>query len=187
LLLRRADLRSAERELAATTADIGVATANQYPRLTLLASGGLDSITPGKLTNLASRYWSIGPQLSVPLLSGGKLAAQVRASQATRDATLAQYRQAVLGAFGDTETALIRYQREQQRLAEIRQAFGSQQQQLKYANLHYESGDTNFIPVLQSRQQLGVIIDAQLISQQSLANDLTALYKALGGGMGPTP
>ncbi len=186
LLLRRADLRSAERALAASTADIGVAAANQYPRLTLLASGGLDSITPGKLTDLASRYWSIGPQLSVPLLSGGRLASQVNASQAARDAALAQYRQAVLLAFADTETALIRYQRELQRLSELRLAFGSQQQQLRYANLHYESGDTNFIPVLQSRQQLAVIIDAQLISQQSLADDLTALYKALGGGMDQT-
>jgi NodT family efflux transporter outer membrane factor (OMF) lipoprotein len=187
LLLRRADLRSAERALAASTADIGVARANQYPRLTLLASGGLDSITPGKLTDLASRYWSIGPQLSVPLLSGGRLAAQVSASEAARDAALAQYRQAVLLAFADTETALIRYQREQQRLSEIRLAFESQQQQLRYANLHYDSGDTNFIPVLQSRQQLAVIIDAQLISQQSLADDLTALYKVLGGGMDQTP
>jgi len=187
LLQRRADLRSAERSLAAASADIGVASANQYPRLTLLASGGLDSITPGKLTDLASRYWSIGPQLSVPLLSGGRLAAQVSATEATRDAALAQYRQAVLGAFADTETALIRYQREQQRLSELGLAFGSQQQQLKHANLHYESGDTNFMPVLQSRQQLAIIIDAQLVSQQSLANDLTALYKALGGGMGQTP
>jgi outer membrane protein TolC len=185
LLLRRADLRASERALAAATADIGVATANQYPRLDLLASGGLDSITPGKLTNLASRYWSFGPQLSVPLLSGGRLSAQVRASEAARDAALAQYRQSVLTAFADTETALIRYARERQRLSEIDQAFASQQQLLRHANLRYESGDTNLSPVLQSRQQLAAIIDAQLISRQNLANDLTALYKALGGGLEP--
>ena len=183
LLLRRPDLQSAERELAAATADIGVAMANRYPRLNLLASGGLDSITPGKLTNLASRYWDLGPQLTLPLLSGGRLAAQVTAQQAARDAALAQYRQAVLSAFADTETALIRVQREQQRLDQIGQAFLSQQQQVRYATQHYESGDTSFMPVLQSRQQLAAIIDAQLVSQQTLAENVTALYKVLGGSL----
>jgi len=187
LLLRRPDLLRAERELAAATAEIGVAMADQYPRLNLLADGGLDSITPGKLTNQASRYWNIGPQLTVPLLSGGRLSAQVKANEAARDAALAQYRQAVLGAFADTETALIRYQRQQQQLEQIRLAFTTQQQQLKYATVHFESGDTNFLPVLQSRQQLAVIIDAQLIAQQNLADDLTALYKALGGDVTRLP
>jgi len=187
LLLRRPDLQSAERELAAATADIGVAMADQYPRIDLLANGGLDSITTGKLTELASRYWSIGPQLSVPLLSGGRLAAQVTSREAARDAALAHYRQAVLTAFADTETALIRYQREQQRGQHIQLAYQSQQQQLKFAELRHQDGDTNFTPVLQARLQLAQINDAQLASQQAAAENLTSLYKALGGGTVPAP
>ena len=181
LLLRRPDLRSAERELAAATADIGVAVADQYPRFNLLASGGLDSITPGKFTNLASRYWNVGPQLTLPILSGGRLAAQVSAREAARDASLAQYRQAVLAAFADAEAALIRCQREQQRLAQIRLSYQSQQQQLQFATQRYQTGDTNYTAVLQAHSQLAQLNDLQLASEQTLADDLTALYKALGG------
>jgi len=186
LLLRRADLRSAERRLAAATADIGVAVADQYPRLNLLGSGGLESIQPGRLTGLASRYWNVGPQLTLPLLSAGRLAAQVSAREAARDAALAEYRQAVLAAFADTESALIRYQHEQQRLAEIRQSCRSQQQQLEFAGQRYRTGDSNYTAVLQARSQLSEINDMQLISEQALADDLTALYKSLGGGAGRT-
>ena len=183
LLLRRPDIQSAERELAAATADIGEAVAEQYPQINLLADGGLVSITPGKLTQLASRYWSIGPQISVPLLSGGRLAAQVSAREAARDAALAQYRQSVLTAFADTETSLIGVQREQQRLEQIRHASVSQQQQLKLAEQRNQLGDTNMINVLQSRQVAAQITDSQLISEQALADNLTLLYKSLGGGI----
>lgn len=181
LLLRRPDLRVAERELAAATADIGVAVAEQYPRLVFAANSGLDSTKPGKFAQLASSYWNLGPQLTVPLFSAGRLAAQVKEREATRDAALAQYRQAVLVAFADTETALIRYQREKQRLAKIQQAFEAQHRQLKWADQRYQAGETNFIIVLQTRQQLTQIHDQQLASRQALAENLVALFKALGG------
>jgi len=181
LLLRRPDLRAAERELAAATADIGVAVAEQYPRLTLVASGGLDSVTPGKFTQLASSFWNLGPQLTIPLFTGGRLAAQVKGREAARDAALAQYHQAVLVAFADTETALIRYQREKQRLTQIKRAFEAQHRQLTLADKRYQVGETNFVNVLQARQQLAQIHDQRLASQQALAENLTALFKALGG------
>jgi len=182
LLLRRPDLQSAERELAAATADIGVAMAERYPRLDLLADGGLDSIKTGKLTDLASRYWNIGPQITLPLLSGGRLAAQVSSREAARDAALARYRSAVLVAFADTETALIRYQRELQRSEQLRQASLSQQQQMRFAEQRYQDGDTNYAPVVQARLQWAQISDTQLASQQAVAENLAALYKSLGGG-----
>jgi NodT family efflux transporter outer membrane factor (OMF) lipoprotein len=181
LLLRRPDLRIAERELAATTADIGVAVAEQYPQLTLVANGGLDSVTPGKFTQLASTFWNLGPQLSIPLFAGGRLAAQVQSREAKRDAALAQYRQAVLTAFADTETAIIRYQREQQRLEQIELAFEAQHRQLEWADQRYQVGETNFVNVLQTRQQLAQIHDQQLASRQALAENLVVLFKSLGG------
>ncbi len=183
LLLHRPDIQSAERELAAATADIGVAVADQYPQLNLLADGGLDTITPGKFTQLASRYWNLGPQISVPLLSGGRLAAQVSGREAARDAALAQYRRSVLSAFADTETALIRFEQEKQRLDQLRQASLSQRQQLKLAEQRNQLGDTNMINVLQARQLAEQINDTRLASEQALAGDLTLLYKSLGGGM----
>ena len=187
LLLRRPDLRSAERQLAAATADIGVAVAAQYPQINLVGNLGLDTITPGKLTDLASRYWSLGPQLSIPLLNGGRLSAQVSSKEAARDAAIANYRQAVLVAFADTESALIRYQREQQRLGQIRAAYSAQQQQFGYAEKRYQLGDTNYANVLQARLQLAQLHDTELTSQQALGENLTALYKALGGGVVGAP
>jgi outer membrane protein TolC len=86
LLRRRPDIRQAERELAAATADIGVAVAEQYPRLVLVGSGGWDSIHAGNLTAAASRFWNVGPQLSLPLFTGGRLKNQVTAREAARDA-----------------------------------------------------------------------------------------------------
>jgi len=183
LLLRRPDLRIAERKLAAATADIGVAVAEQYPRLTLVGNGGLDSVTPGKFAQLASTFWNLGPQLSIPLFAGGRLTAQVKSREAARDAALAQYRQAVLIAFADTETALIRYQREQQRLTQIKHAFDTQHRQLDLAERRYQAGETNLVNVLQARQQLAQIHEQQLASQQALAENLTALFKSLGGDL----
>ncbi|MCD6025739.1 MAG: efflux system, outer rane lipoprotein CmeC [Solimicrobium sp.] len=183
LLLRRPDLRVAERELAAATADIGVAIAEQYPRLTLVGNSGLDSITPGKFTDLASSYWNLGPQLSIPLFTGGRLAAQVKSREASRDAALARYRQAVLVAFADTETALIHYQREQRRLTQINHALAAQQHLLHLAEKRYQAGDTNFTDVLYTRGQLAQTREQQLASEQALAKNLTALFKSLGGGM----
>lgn len=183
LLLRRPDLRSAEQQLAAATADIGVAVAQRYPQLTLVGDIGLDSITPGKFVSLASRFWNVGPQVAVPIFNGGRLAAQVRVREAARDAALANYRQAVLTAFADTETALIRFQREQQRFAQINQALASQRRQLEFSKTRYQLGDTSYTNVLQGRQQLAQLNDLQLASQQALAENLTALFKSLGGGI----
>lgn len=183
LLLRRPDLRIAERQLAAATADIGVAVAEQYPRLSLVGNGGLDSVKPGKFTQLASTYWNLGPQLSIPLFAGGRLAAQVKAQEAGRDAALANYRQAVLTAFADTETALIRYQREQKRLTQIEHAFEAQHRQLELADQRYHVGETSFINVLQTRLQLAQLQDQRLASRQTVANNLAGLYKSLGGGI----
>lgn len=183
LLLRRPDLRIAERELAAATADIGVAVADQYPQLTLVGNGGLDSVTPGKFAQLASTFWNLGPQLSIPIFAGGRLAAQVKSREAARDAALAQYRQAVLTAFADTETALIRYEREQKRLNQFKQAFETQHRQLGLAEQRYQVGETSFVNVLQARQQLAQIHEQQLASQQAVAENLTALFKSLGGDL----
>ena len=90
-------------------------------------------------------------------------------------------------AFADTESALIRYQREQQRLGQIRAAYSAQQQQFGYAEKRYQLGDTNYANVLQARLQLAQLHDTELTSQQALGENLTALYKALGGGVVGAP
>ena len=155
---------------------------DQYPRLSLTGNIGLETITPGNLTQQASRFWSFGPQLSLPLVSGGRLQAQIRIREAARDAAIANYRQAVLMALADTETALIRYQQEQWRLEQLRQSVATQQQQVDFAMQRFTLGDSSMTAVLEARLQLAQLMDQQQSAEQTVAINLLALFKALGGG-----
>jgi NodT family efflux transporter outer membrane factor (OMF) lipoprotein len=184
LLQRRPDVRMAERQLAAASADIGVAVAEQYPRLTLIGYGGWDSIKPGTFVDQASQFWNLGTQLTLPLFSGGRLQAQVDGRSAARDAALAGYRKAILAALADTETALIRYQRERARLNELEQARAARLRQVELADQRYRLGETSMLELIDARQQLAGLEDQRLASQQALADNLAALFKALGGGFG---
>lgn len=181
LLRRRPDIRQAERELAAATADIGVAVAEQYPRLVLVGSGGWDSIHEGKLTAAASRFWNVGPQLSLPLLNGGRLKNQVSSREAARDAAVAAYRQKVLGALADTETALLRYQQEGQRQQALHSSLQLAGRQLDIARQRLQVGEAAQTEVLGQSQQLALVKEQWLASQQAQAENLVALFKALGG------
>ncbi|KJV31779.1 hypothetical protein VI06_06265 [Aquitalea magnusonii] len=181
LLRRRADIRQAERELAAATADIGVAVAEQYPRLVLVGSGGWDSIHEGSLTAAASRFWNVGPQLSLPLFTGGRLKNQVTAREAARDAALVVYRQKVLTALADTETALLRYQQEAQRQQALQSALQLAGRQLEIARQRYHVGEAAQTEVLSQQQAEAQQREAWLASRQAQAENLVALFKTLGG------
>ena len=183
LLQRRPDIRQAERELAAATARIGVAVAQQYPQLQLIGNAGWDSVHQGNLTSAASRYWSLGPQLSLPLFNAGGLQDQVKEKQAERDAALAVYRQRVLTALADTETALLRYAQEQQRQQQLQAGLQVAARQLQLAGQRYQVGETAQTEVLDLRQQYAQARELLLASQQAEAQNLVALFKALGGGI----
>jgi len=109
LLRRRADVRRAERELAAATARIGVATADLFPRFALTGTLGVAATDAADVFTGASRFWSLGPQVVWPLFAGGRIKANIRVQEARQEAALARYEQAVLAALEDTETALVQY------------------------------------------------------------------------------
>ena len=184
LLRRRPDVRRAERQLAAASAEVGVAVAEQYPRLSLVGSAGWDSLKVGTLADSASRYWSLGPQLALPLFNGGRLQANVEGREAARDAALAGYRKVVLAALADVETALIRYRQEQKRLAELEQSKQNRQRQADIAERRYRVGETSALEWIEARQQLAALEDQRLAAMQQAANNAAALFKALGGGVG---
>ncbi|GGY19848.1 efflux transporter outer membrane subunit [Paludibacterium paludis] len=184
LLRRRADVRAAERALAAATADIGAAVAEQYPRLTLVGSGGWDSIYPGRLTESASRFWNAGPQLTLPLFAGGRLKAQVDAREAERDAAFAAYRKAVLSALADVETALARCKEEAVRDAGLSRALAAREALVGQTERRAAVGESARSEVLAARIQRRAAGDALLASRQTRAAAMIALFKALGGGFG---
>lgn len=182
ILRRRPDVRRAERDLAAATADIGGAVAAQFPRLSLVGDVGWDSVRSGVLTSAASRYWDIAPQLTLPLFAGGRLKGNVRAAEAARDAALASYRSAVLQAFADTESSLIRYSAERSREASLAATAQTLEAALALERRRYGAGDASMIDVLAAERAVTQAWDEQAASRAQLARDYVALGKALGGG-----
>ena len=187
LLQRRPDVRGALQDLAAANADVGVAVAAQYPRFSLVSSLGYDSIHPGQLTSQASRFWGFGPQVSLPLFSGFQLQNQVKANQAAYDAALQGYRKAVLNALSDSETALIRFDRETSRLTQLDAARQSAGRSLDLTRKRVAVGEVGETDALQADVAVVQATDQWTQSQAARAADLVGLFKALGGGWRAVP
>jgi outer membrane protein TolC len=182
LLRRRPDVRRAERELAAATADVGGAVAAQFPRLSLVGDFGWDSVYPGTLTSAASRYWNIAPQLTLPLFAGGRLRGQVQAAEAARDAALASYRAAVLRALADTESSLVRFATERHRQASLAAASASLESNVALERRRFQAGDASMLDVIAAERAANQAADERTASAGQLVQDYIALGKALGGG-----
>lgn len=182
ILRRRPDILHAERELAAATADVGSAVADQYPRLTLVGDAGWDSVHPGTLTNAASRYWNLEPQLTLPLFAGGRLHAAVEAAQAAHTAALQSYRSTVLKALADAETAIVRYSSEQSRAQTLATASARLANAAGLEERRFAAGDASRIDVLAAQRAADQARDQLLVSQALLVQDYVALSKSLGSG-----
>lgn len=182
LLRRRPDVRRAERDLAAATADVGSAVAAQFPRLSLTGDGGFDSVRSGELTSAASRYFDLVPQLSVPLFNGGRLRRQVEAARAARDAALASYRGTVLRAFADAESAVVRFAGDRHLAVSLAAAAGTLEESLRLERTRYAAGDNSMLDVLAAERSANRAADQRAESAGQLVVDFVALQKALGGG-----
>ena len=182
LLRRRPDVRRAERELAAATADVASAVAAQFPRLSLIGDFGLDSVRLGDLTGAASRYWNLAPQLAIPLFAGGRLRSQVRAAEATSDAALASYRATVIRAVADAESCIVRYAAARSRTGLLSSAAAALQANAGFERVRYQAGDLSMIEVLTAERTSEDAAEQRLIAAADLGRSYVALNKALGGG-----
>ena len=182
LLLRRPDVRRAERRLASSTALIGAAVAELYPRISLTGAFGLDSLGSSDLFNWHSRAWSLGPSIRWPIFAGGRLQAQVAVEDARTAAALAEYEKTVLVALEDVENALVGYLREGQRRKSLETAVTADRKSVELAEDLYRKGLTSFIDVLDAQRALYIAQSELARSQAQVTLDLVALYKALGGG-----
>jgi outer membrane protein TolC len=175
-------LRAAERDLSAANADVGAALADQYPRFTLVGTGGWTSIQSGNLLTNASRMWSIGPQVHLPLLQNGRLRSQVKASEAAYEASSASYRKAVLSAVADVEVALTRLARSEERRQQLQAAASHQQKLVALTELQLKAGEVSKIALLESQRSLIGQEDQALQAHSQSLSALVSLCKALGGG-----
>ena len=180
MLARRPDVRQAERELAAATARIGVATAALYPSVTI---GGAISTSGLEAGDLGDDFrFNVGPLISWNFPNIGAARARVKQAGASAEGALALFEKANLTALQETETALNAYARELDRRAALTRARDQGQIAVKLARLRYEAGSDSFLTVLVVERNLATL-EAQLAqSDAQVTTNQIALFKALGGG-----
>jgi NodT family efflux transporter outer membrane factor (OMF) lipoprotein len=182
LLQRRPDVREAERQLAAATARIGVATANLFPHVML--SGGIGTQSAG-IGAQGSHIWAFGPSVYWPVLDFGALDALVSIADLQAHERFVAYKKTVVDAVQDADTAIARFQAQEQRLKSLTDAIDASQRAVELAQQRYDRGLTDFLNVVDAERQQYNLEDEYTASQQSAADAFIYLYKALGGGWEP--
>lgn len=186
LLRQRPDVRIAERRLAAATAQVGVATAELFPRVSLSGFVGFLSGDAGSLFDGASKAWSLTPSISWAAFDFGSVRARLRASKAQADGSLAEYEKTVLLALEDTENALTAYAKQQSRLAIVADQATAARRAEALAQIRYREGSEDFLTLLDAQRTQLAADDALAQAEASVNVGVVAVYKALGG-LGQAP
>lgn len=187
LLRQRPDILRAERQLEAATARIGVATADLYPKFSLLGALGLESRSGSDFFDESSKFWSIGPSITWPIFQRGRIVANIEVRNAEQQAALINYRKTILVAYEEVENAIAAFRNEGDRRRVISKAVDSDERAVALATLLYKSGLTDFRNVLIAQQTLFRSRIDLARSDAAVATALVALHKALGGGIEQEP
>ncbi|HZP94281.1 MAG TPA: efflux transporter outer membrane subunit [Burkholderiales bacterium] len=182
LLERRPDIASAERQVAAANAQIGVAKAAYFPTLTLGASAGFESAPAAQWLTWPSRFWSVGPALAETIFDAGLRKAQTEQAIAAYDATVATYRQTVLAAFQDVEDnlAALRVLAEEAKAQDA--AVQAAARSVVYTTNQYKAGVVSYLNVVTAQAtELSNRLTAAGIAQRRMTAAVN-LIRALGGG-----
>jgi NodT family efflux transporter outer membrane factor (OMF) lipoprotein len=187
LLRRRPDLREAERRLAQATAEVGVATASLYPRVTINGFWGGASSELSALTAARGLIWGVGPTIQWSFPNQSLPRARVHQAKATERAALAAFDSAVLRALKETEQALSIYDAELDHHADLLVAQAKAQRTYEIAHGRFAAGEASQLDLLTAEQGLTGADAAVAASESALAQDQIAIFKALGGGWGSPP
>ncbi len=182
ILRRRPDVLAAERRLAASSADIGVATAELFPKLSIGIGGGFQALSTGDWFDASSSRFSILPLISWRLFDGGRVRAEIRAREAGQQQAALAYEQAVLAALGDAERALGDYHGGLDTLERRGMALDAARTSYGHARTRYAAGDIALVELLAAQRSLHEAETAAARAHTNAAVQLVALYKALGGG-----
>ena len=189
LLRRRPDIRVAERQLAASTALVGVAMGDLFPKVTFTGSFSYSANAGSPIGGGPTRGYVIGPSISWAAFDLGRVKAHVEGSRARSDVALAAYEQTVLRALEDTEDALVTHARTRDSLRDATDAAVASRTAARIARTRYEGGLVDFLDVLDAERTQLTAEDQLAQSRTNAATSLIAVYKALGGGwqMAPLP
>jgi len=181
-LRNRPDIRRAERDLAAQTARIGVATAELYPKFRLFGTIGIESLSSQDFLEWGSRTWSIGPGVSWNIFDAGAIRQNIKVQTARQEQALIQYESAVLNAQEEVENVLVAFAKEQRRRESLFKATEAARQADLLARDRYQAGLVDFNNVLITQLALISFQDELVQSDGAVTTNLVRLYKVLGGG-----
>jgi len=182
LLRRRPDVRRSERELAAQTALIGVATADLYPSFSLAGVMTLQASEFGDLGKSGHFGWSLVPGVRWELFSGGKIRGQIKVEEAKTEQLLAGYEKTVLNALAEVENSLVALRQEDIRRGLLQIAVDASQQSVELVHTQYVEGLTDFQSYLDAQRVLFDQQDSFASSRGQVFTNLVNLNRALGGG-----
>ncbi len=182
LLRRRPDVRIAERQLAAATANVGVATADLFPRVNVAGFLGFTSARGSQLGSSAARAWGVAPTISWAAFDLGSVRARLRGAEADADGALANYEQQVLVALEESENAFSDYSKRQERLISLLRQSEASRAAAEQASIRYREGTSDFLVLLDAERERLAAEDAQAQAEVDVYHGIVSIYKALGGG-----
>ncbi|MCT8163302.1 MULTISPECIES: efflux transporter outer membrane subunit [unclassified Pseudomonas] len=185
LLRRRPDIRSAERRLAAATANVGVATADLFPRVSLSGFLGFTAARGSQIGSSAANAWALGPSITWAAFDLGSVRARLRGAKADAEGALASYEQQVLLALEESANAFSDYGKRQQRLLSLMRQSDASRKAADLASVRYREGTVDYLVLLDAERERLSAEDAQAQGEVELYRGIVAIYKALGGGWQP--
>jgi NodT family efflux transporter outer membrane factor (OMF) lipoprotein len=186
LARRRPDIRAAEAQLHAATADIGVAVASFFPTVQLNGTVALESIDIGKLLQAKSLQYMVGPSITIPIFAGGRLRNTLELREAQQIEAAIAYQKTVMQAWHEVVNALVAYRLEQQRRTRLELEIEHSRRTLILARERYSDGVGDFLTVLDAERTLLQAEQQHATSTTNVSLNLVQLFKALGGGWEPT-
>ncbi len=182
ILRRRPDVKIAERELAASSADIGAEIANLFPKFSLTGDIGTQARNFSDLFMASAGMWSFGPSMRWSVFDGGSIRARIDIEKAENQAALAAYEKTILEALADAEKALTRYGREIETRNQLEKSLQTRRSAVTLAQELLDAGEVDYLAVLDAQRELTTSEDSLVVSEIQTMIKLIALYTALGGG-----
>ena len=180
LARRRPDVAAAEAKLHAATANIGVAVADLYPRITLGASFGLESVGSSKFGDWSSRQWSLGPNLSIPVFDQGRRRSTIDLRELQQQEAAVAFQQTLLKAWHEVDDAIASFMAEAQRGRQLADRVRNGEAEARLAQARYAHGLTTYLPVLSASASLIEAQRDQANADAQVRIAIASLYKALG-------
>jgi outer membrane protein, multidrug efflux system len=162
-----------------------VATADLYPRFTLLGTLGLEATDAAKLFAGGSTFYSMGPSMRWDIFDGARIRSQIKVADARTEQALLQYEQSVLKGLTEVENAMTAYTEERNRIEALQRSVAASRRTLKLAIDLYKEGLRDFQSVLDAQRTLFDVENQLAVAKGNIADNLVQLYKALGGGWAP--